>query len=145
MAALSIEGKIFEALATVLASLSWVKTVEYENLRVLPSEWRDFELPSLQFFDNRAIVTHARGDVDVQWSISIELTLKSTADATYSQIDLFDKKQEIETLIGANVDLGISGMKHLKFDGWETDATEMPYLICRIDFTALYKKSFTGC
>lgn len=145
MAASSIEGKIFEALATLLTTLSWVRTVEYENLRVLPTEWRDFELPSLQFFDNRAIVSHARGDVDVQWSISIELTLKSTADAAYTQLDLFDKKQDVENLIGANVDLGIAGMKHLRFDGWETDATDGTYLICRLDFSALYKKPFTGC
>lgn len=145
MAAVSIEGKIFEALAAVLETLPWVATVEYETLRILPGDWRDHELPALQFFDNRAAVAHARGDVDVQWSLSIELVLKSTVDATYTQLDLFDKKQEIESLIGANVDLGIAGMKHLRFDGWETDATLPPYLICRLDFSALYKKPFTGC
>jgi len=145
MPATSIEGKIFEALEAVLISLPWVSTVEYKNLRILPSDWRDHELPGLQFFDNRAGVRHARGDVDVEWSLSIEIVLKSVADSHYTQLDLFDKKQSVEDIIGQNVDLGIAGMKHLRFDGWETDATMPPYLVCRLDFTALYKKSFTGC
>lgn len=147
MAAVSIEGAIFEALATLLGTLSWVKTVEFERPRIVASDWREPELPALQFFDNRAIVTHEGGDISIQWSLSIEIVLKSTQIDTVTQVVLFDKKHEVEDLIGANVDLGIQnlGMQHLRFDGWETDVTEEPYYVCRLDFTALYRKPFTGC
>lgn len=145
MAAVSIEGKIFEALAAVLTALSWVKSVEYERPRIVAGDWLEHELPAVQFFDNRAQVTHAKGDIYVQWALSIEMILKATATNAASQTVLFDRKKEIEDAIGANVDLGIPGMQHLRFDGWETDTTEEPYFVCRLDFTALYKKPFTGC
>lgn len=145
MATVSIEGKIFEALAVVLDAITWVKTVEYQRPRLVASDWREPELPAVQFFDNRASVTHQRGDIMVEWSLSIELILKSTELEVATQSVLFDRKKEIEDAIAANVDLGIPGMQHLRFDGWETDTTEEPYFVCRLDFTALYKKPFTGC
>lgn len=145
MAAVSIEGKIFESLATLLATLTWVNHVEYERPRVIPSDWREHELPSLQFFDNRAAVTHLKGDILVEWQLSIELTMKSTEIDVVTQTVLFDKKKEVEDLIAANVDLNVAGMQHMRFDGWETDTTDEPYYVCRLDFTARYVKPFTGC
>lgn len=147
MAAVSIEGRIFEQLATILDTLSWVETVEYERPRIVASDWREDELPAIQFFDNRAAVTHARGDVNVEWGLSIELIMKQTELADVNQIIFLDKKQEIEDLIGAHVNLDILdlGMIHMRYDGWETDVTEKPYYVCRLDFTAMYIKPFTGC
>lgn len=141
-----IETRILSALATLLTNgLPWVKTVQHDSVYYSPEQIRDHELPMVQFFDNKAAVTHERPQIRPEWSISVELILKSTAEqGKVSQFDLFDKKDDIENLIGQNVNLGIQGVQHIRYDGWETDITSAPVHICRLDFTVLYRKAYTG-
>lgn len=141
----SIETRILAEMATILKTLPWVKLVQYEQIYFSAEQVRDNEIPCIQFFDNKATVSHERSMIRPEWSISVELILRPTSEGgAVAQGDLFDKKDDIEALIGQNVNLGIPGVEHLRYDGWETDFTSNPNLICRLDFSVLYRKTYVG-
>jgi hypothetical protein len=140
---MAIEKDIFSKLKDLLSTLSWVNTVEYENIRMYPGDFQDHEIPCIQFFDGGQALEHAHSRMKVAWAIHIELVLKQTAAGTVNKGDLLDKRQEIEQLIGSNVDLGISGMIHFRYTSNITDLHSIaPYYYTRMDFEALYYKPY---
>ena len=143
----SIEKQIFAQLKAILQTLPWVKTVDSETIRLLVTDFQEHEVPAIQFFDAEEVYAHEQARVKVNWSFTIELVTKSTELNVANQGDLFDKKQDIEELIGANVRLNLPGlgMIHIRYDGSRTDLMSVqPFLIAQMDFTALFYKHFTG-
>ena len=143
---MGIKREIFENLASTLQTLPWVKTIEWEKIRITETDIRDHEVPMIQIYDTGSQNEHQRGNVQASLGIAIELILKQTVLGTASQSELFDKVEEIETLIGNNVDLGVSGMIHLKYISDSTDLhTIEPYYYAVLNFEALYLKRFASC
>lgn len=144
----SIERLVFEALATQLATLTWIKKIEYQNPRVLVSGFDETEIPAVQFWDTGEPFTHIKGHVEAEFGIQIELVMKSTDIDPVGQGDLFDRKDEIEQLFGSDPKLALNNgqIYHLRYDRADTDIfSTPPFLIAQLQFSALLNKPFSGC
>lgn len=138
--------EIFENLASTLSALPWVKTVEWERIRITETDIRDHEIPLIQIYDTGSQNEHQRGNVQSTLGISIELILKQTSLNTASQSELFDMVEEIENAIGGNINLGVSGVIHLRYVSNATDLhTIEPYYYAVLNFEAIYNRLFSSC
>lgn len=143
---MGIKRQIFEALATRLSTLAWVKLVSWEKVRLTESDFQDHEIPCIQMYDTGALNTHQGGRVEARMGIIVELVLKQTTSMVVNQGILFDYVEEIEQLIGGQIDLGVAGVLHLRYVSDNTDLhTINPFYYASLEFEAIYLKSFTGC
>lgn len=140
----TIDSDIMLHLETRLKTLSWVKLVNWKRLRLTSSDFRDSEIPMIQFYDNGQLMTHEAARLKVEWNISVELVLKSLASGEVDVADLLDKRQDVEQCIGAqSTHLGIQGLQHIRYIGNEPDyLSVIPFFITRMDFQALYYKPY---
>ena len=141
-----MKRQIFEKLAALLRTISWVRSVEWEKIRILEADFAEAHLPAIQIYDLNTSNTHQGGRVESRMQLVIELVMKQTATGVVDQGILFDRVEEIERAIGSNIDLGISGMLHLRYVSDTTDRhTIDPYFVAILEFEAIYLKPFTGC
>lgn len=142
---MSVEREIFEALETKLQELSWAKTVDYEKIRVTPTDIQDDELPRIQIYDNTMIVAHERTQLRKTWSIVVELILKTTRAEEVNQGVLLDRKVEIERKVGESPNLGVAGMIHMAYVRADTDLHSIqPYYLARLEFSAIFRTPYSG-
>lgn len=141
---MSIDKQIMQLIETRLQTLPWVKLVNWKRLRLGSSEFRDHEIPLIQFYDAGQRITHEAARLRVEWNISVELVLKSFADNEIDIEDLLDKRQEIEQCLGAQeTHTGLQGLQHLRYTGNEPDFLSIaPFFITRLDFEALFYKPY---
>lgn len=141
-----IDKQIMETLETVLKTLPWVKLVSWKKLRIGVSDFRETELPAIQFYGTGQDMKHQHGKLEVTWRISIEVLLKSKCTGELDMGDLFDKQQEVEQVIGANPNLGIPGVIHFRYIGNQSDLyTILPIYYTRLDFECIFHKPYSGC
>lgn len=140
---MAIDRDIFEALELKLKTLSWVKLVNWKKIRITSSDFRENEVPCIQFYDAGQTITHEHARLNVQWNIAIEIILKSKADGSIDMADLLDKRQEVEQKIGSQPNLGVDGVVHFLYLGNEPDLfTISPFYYTRLDFQAMYYKPY---
>lgn len=141
---MSIDKQIMLLIETRLNTLSWVKLVNWKKLRLSQSDFLDHEVPLIQFYDAGQLIEHESGRLRVTWNISVELVLKSTSSEEIDVEDLLDRRQEVEQCLGSqSTHLGIQGLQHLRYTGNEPDYLSIsPFFITRLDFQALYYKSY---
>lgn len=140
-----IDSTIMTTLEAKLATLSWVKLVTWKRIRLANSDFRDYEIPLIQFYDAGQQIAHEAARLQVTWNISVELVLKSYADGAVDMEDLLEKRQEVEQKIGEQPNLGIAGLLHFRYIGNEPDTfTILPYYYTRMDFQAIYYKPYKG-
>jgi hypothetical protein len=141
---MSIDKDIMLHIENRLNTLSWVKLVNWKKLRLTQSDFLEHEVPLIQFYDAGQMIQHEAARLKVEWNISIELVLKSTSTEEIDVEDLLDRRQEVEQCLGAqSTHLGIQGLQHLRYTGNEPDYLSIsPFFITRMDFVALYYKSY---
>lgn len=148
----SIEALIMANMKSKLEELTWQNLVEYEKIRLLSTDFRDHELPAIQFFDSGRTFQHLKGRVEVEWQITIEVVMKKQADDLVDQSVLLDRMEEIERKIGSNVqlDLGtlassVGSMVHVKYLNAITDLhTLSPFYSGVLNFSANYYKPYVN-
>jgi hypothetical protein len=142
---MAIESDILSALKTTLEGLSWVKTVEYERIRLNFSDFGGHEVPAIQLIDGGQVHLHQNRRLETTWTILIEVVMKSTSFDLVDQGVLLDRRAEVEQLIGANVDLDVPGMIHMRYVGNVTDIHMVdPYFYSQLTFEAVFHKDYTG-
>lgn len=141
---MSIDKDIMLHIEDRLQTLTWVKLVNWKRLRLTSSDFLDHEIPLIQFYDNGQRLTHEAARLRVEWSISVELVLKSFATGEIDVEDLLDKRQDVEQCLGAqSTHLGIQGLQHIRYLSNEPDYLSVsPFFITRLDFEALYYKPY---
>lgn len=142
----SPERDVFTAFYNRLVALSWVKSVAYEKIRVA-MDFQEHEVPAIQIYDGNQEFRHERTRLETDWQIVVELIMKQTVSGVVDQMELFDKKYDIERQLGAMVQLGLqnSGMIHLMYDNAVTDIhTFDPYYVARLTFVVKFYKPFTA-
>lgn len=138
---------ILEALKTQLtAQLTWAKSIQWENIRILASDFNDSEVPAVQFYHVRTDYEHQNGRVQARSLVNIELAMKSSASTVIDQRDLFDKIDAIIEAVGSNPNLGVAGVIHARLISDETDAfTIKPFLLGVVQFEIIYLTKYNGC
>jgi hypothetical protein len=144
---LKIKKQIFQNLSALLKDkCPWARSVSWERIRLLDTDFIESEIPAIQLYDLNTTYTHQSGRVEARMQIVIELVMKQTSQGVVDQGTLFDRLEDIEAAVGSNIDLGISGMLHLRYVSSTTDRhTIEPYYIAALEFEAIYLKPFSGC
>lgn len=143
---MAIEREIFENLQTTLAGISWAETVQYDKIRLSADEFREDEVPVLQFYMVQQLHTHVQGRLETEMEIAVELILRKNADNEVDLGELLDKKMDVEQAIGDNVQLNINGsMIHVSYISAETDLHLIePFYIAIMTYSVKYYKPYTG-
>lgn len=140
---MGIRSDIFDALKTRLSSITGIKTVNWDRIRVSESDFADHEVPAIQFYAGTTTYTHQQGQILAETEIAIEVILRGSSDI--NQADLLDLMEEVEQAIGNNPSLGVSGMLHMVYVSDEIDLhTIDPFYIGRLVFQAVYRKPYVG-
>lgn len=141
---MSIDKDIMLHMEQRLLTLPWVKVVNWKRLRLVTTDFRDHEIPLIQFYDNGQTITHEAARIRVDWNISVELVMKSLATDEIDIEDVMDKRQEVEQCLGAQqTHLGVPGLIHLRYVGNEPDFLSIaPFYVTRLDFQAIYYKPY---
>ena len=148
----SMESDILDNLKTRLDELAWQNSVEFEKIKLHSTDFRDHELPAIQFYDDAKQVRHDQGRILVNWNIVIEIVMKSTSSDVVDQGVLLDRIEDVERKIGENVQLDLGSatssqgtMVHVKYLGASTDlGTLDPLFLGILNFQAEYYKPYTG-
>lgn len=138
---MGVRADLFEALATRLAAISGIKTVEWNRIRISESDFADHELPAIQFYAGMTSYTHQQGQVQAATQIAIEVILRDGDGG--GQADLLDLMETVEQAIGSDPTFGISNMIHMAYLSDEVDLHSIdPFRIGRLTFEALYRKPY---
>jgi hypothetical protein len=146
---MSIQKQLFENLKTKLEEITWQNLVEYENIRLLISDFNQHEFPVIQIYDNGETATPLRALNDVVLNFSVEIVMTRNSGELINQSLLFDRKLEVKRKIGEDPTLGIIGdpsigaFKNVQYIGGVTDFhTLAPHYLARLDFQALFNEPF---
>lgn len=104
----SMKKLILEELSRLLATLDWVRLVNYEVIRLGFSGFLDHEIPVIQIID-QTNVREPENQLDLNtWIIILQVVMKSQVKDQVNQSILFDRMDDIIRLIGSNTVLDIT-------------------------------------
>ena len=135
----SMKTKIATAISATLVTISDLKYVAFDEVRMLASDFQDFELPAVQLIDLGDDNTHEQRRAKKTWNFILELVMSTTTGGKISQKDLWNLLQKIEESLFAKPNLAIAGVIHMKLLGSTTDLHMlMPHYTARIDLQVEY-------
>lgn len=135
----SLKVPISLALVQRLQTVTELKTIEFDKVRLRADDFMSIDCPAVQMIDVAEQIEHERSRAKKTWMISLELIMKGTADQPASQIDLWNLQYKIERALWAEPNLNIPGVIHLRYKGSQTDLHLLdPYFYTRMDFDVLY-------
>jgi len=141
----SNDSEILDALETQLKTLSWVKVVETENIRLGFSELGEHEVPYIQVYDNGQVFEHQRGEILTRWQVAVELVLRSSSENLVNMRTLLDKRQDVEQCIGSKVNLGIAGVINVLYLSNTPDIQIVkPFYVSTLLFEVVYRKRYVA-
>jgi len=142
----TIESTILQRIAEIIEELSWVKKVEYDEIRLQISDIPEQYTPYVQLISGPQLNTHQHRLLVTDWTIGVELVLKKNSQTVVNQVEMLNKKQELEEKIGANAALiTIPGVQHIVYRGATPDMHLFdPYYFVALELGVLYNKPYTG-
>lgn len=134
-----------KTLLTTSASLSDIKTVNFDKVQVAIDDFRDYELPAVQLWDLKQINKHVRGYQEVSWNVALEIIMRQTTAGEVDQKALWDLRRRIELVLWDKPKLGLSFMIHLRYLNNGTDLHLLdPNYLSRMEFEVLFRRQLTG-
>lgn len=142
---MGVRSQIFDAFCAKLEAIPWVNTVAWDKVRIVASDIQAHEVPLIQVYALRGQSIHVGQKIQCNLQIFVELVLRQSDNQAVDQKQLFDYLEDIEQAIGANPNLGVPGMVHVKLLGDEIDLhTIDPFFYGRIAFEAIYHKNYSN-
>ena len=139
---MSRKSEIMDAIVARLNTLvtsSDIAVVNFEVIKLVFSDFEDWELPAVQIIDQGEVVFHERGRVRKEWNIVLELVMKSSETKEIRQKDLFDLQNLIEITLWEFPNLKIPGVIDMKYEGSQTDLHMVtPFYYTRMELTVRY-------
>lgn len=144
---LSMKSRISRAIVAVLETVPGLHTVEFDNVRLLSSDFNDLQVPAVQLIDLGETIQHEHVRAKKTWRISLELVMKEDEHGRVSQEDLWNFTYKIERLLWANPNLLIPGVLQITYIGNATDLHLIkPYYLSKLDFDVIYYENLvTEC
>jgi hypothetical protein len=137
----AISQEIMARLAVVTA----IKTRSFDKIRLLASDFQDWELPLAQVIDLGDNATYINQQRRRTWNLAIEIAIGPKAEDGVNQAELWDLMEEVEVALDALPKLNLSYVIHLKQLGSSTDLHLLePLYTGRIDLTIDYY-SLSSC
>lgn len=142
---MSIEAQIMDEIASRLSNVPEIVTVNKDRIVLSTSDFREHELPAAQVWDIAQTMAHQKQCIEVNWSMSIEIVMKSTETGLANQAELWGLRRKVELALFQDPNLGIPKVIHLQYTGNVTDLHLVePYYIARIDFDVKFMENLTG-
>jgi hypothetical protein len=122
-----------------LATVTAIKTRSFDKIRLLASDFQDFELPAAQVVDLGDAQTYQNFQKRRSWNLAIEIVIGPKPEDGVNQAELWDLMEEVESALDAMPRLNLSFVIHLKLLGSSTDLHLMdPLYTGRIDLQIDY-------
>jgi hypothetical protein len=134
-----MKTQIATAIVNKLSTLTSIKSVSFDRVRMLSSDFQDWEIPAIQIIDLGDDNEHAQRRALKRWNVTIELVMGSKSTGLIFQKDLWNLEQEIERKLWEVPNLAIPSVVHMHLLGSTTDLhTLAPYYTARIDLIIEY-------
>jgi hypothetical protein len=141
----AIEAQIMAAIVARVQTVPDVVKINSDRIILSTSDFRDYELPAVQIWDMAQSISHERARILVNWSMSIEIVMKSLETGIVDQTTLWDLRRDIQLALWAEPNLDIPGVVHMIYTGNVTDLHLMePYYVARIDLDVQFYDDLTG-
>jgi hypothetical protein len=137
----SVRSDIATALLARLATVTELKYRAFDEVRLMASDFQDFELPAAQVIDLQETAEHEMRRKKANWQLAIELIVGPNGAATPSQQTLWDLMQTVERAIWASpANLDLPGkVIQVVIGVSSTDLHLMkPFYLGRLEFSVLY-------
>lgn len=143
---MSIESDISDKIVSIIENdVTGINYVSFDKIKLATSDFEPHEMPAVQIWDNGQAPQHQRGRILVDWSLSLELIMRTEITGEVDQKGLFEKRREIQLALWNRPNLDIPGVTHLIYTGNITDLHLLqPNYIARIDFIVQYYDDLTG-
>ena len=127
-------------ISAVNASLLF-KYASHQVVRMMATDFSEYELPALQFIDLGDDNTHDRTRSKKTWNVILEIVTGPIASTQYvpTQEDLWDLIEQAEQALFVDPKLGLSDVIHMRLLGSSTDLHILkPLYTARIDLQIDY-------
>lgn len=143
----SAKTEIATAIKTQLETLvpASLKTVIIDKIRLLASDFQEWELPAVQVIDLEQGNVHELLRGKETWRLMLEVVIGPTATESPTQIKLWDLTEVIIKKLFETPKLGLAYVVHMKYIGDTTDLHLMePFYTSKIELTVDYYMHLTG-
>ncbi len=135
----SMKSKIADQLLTRLADIPQIKSVSFDSVKLLASDFKEHEIPAIQLIDKVETIAHEMSRVKKTWELQLEVVLKGNEYDQISQQDLWNLVYEIERKLWEQPNLGIAGVVHARYLSNETDLHLLaPFYFAKLNFEIIY-------
>lgn len=137
-----MKSRIGDRLVEILNGVRDVKTVTFDKVKLLASDFGETEIPAIQLIDVSQTGSHEQSRVKYVWLIALELVMKQTTDRSCDQRSLWNLEYQVKRKLWASPNLGIPGVFHIQFVNAETDLHLLePFYFARIFFEVHFYES----
>jgi len=141
----AIETQIIDAIVSRIQTVPEIVTINSDRIVLATSDFQDHEIPAVQIWDLAQSIQHQRGRILVNWSISIEIILRSLESGAASQRSLWDLRRKIQLALWEEPNLNLPGVVHMIYTSNITDLHLVePNYIARLDLDVQFYDELTG-
>ncbi len=135
----SLRAQIAEKIITVINASGYFKWASHETIKMLASDFQEYELPALQLIDLGDDSVHERTRAKKTWNLTLEIVIGPKTNYVPKQTDLWDLLEITEQALFYDPKLGIDEVIHMKLLGSTTDLHILqPLYTARIDLQVDY-------
>lgn len=137
-----MKTRIADKIVEILKTVRDVRTVTFDKVKLLASDFTETEIPAIQLIDVSQTGNHEQSRVKYMWLIALELTMKQTADKACDQRALWNLEYQVKRKLWTTPNLGVPGVVHMQFVNAETDLHLLePFYFARIFFEVHFYES----
>jgi len=135
----SMRTQIAQNIISAINSSGLYKYASYKVIKMLASDFSEYELPAVQFIDLGDDNVHERSRAKKTWNVTLELVIGPKPNYVPQQDDLWDLIELTEQALFINPKLNLYDVIHMKLLGSTTDLhTLQPLYTARIDLQIDY-------
>ncbi len=135
----SLRTEIATKLKTVIENISSITTVSFDDIKLLASDFSEYELPVVQIIDMAEDNTHEMTRAFKIWNISLEIVIGPKLNYVPKQSDLWDLLETIESALFADPKLALPYVTQMTLLGTTTDLHLLkPLYTARMDLQVNY-------
>lgn len=144
---MSIDTDIVDKIISISAAVPGINYAKFDEVKLAIDDFEDHEIPAIQLWDNGRSGKHSQGRILYNWSLSLELIMRSQTTDVVDQKALFEKMREIKLALWDKPNLLIPGVVQLNYVAEVTDLHLLkPNYIGRLDFEVqFYDELVSAC
>lgn len=145
MPPVSLRSQIADALMSRLSLVTEFKYTNFDQVKLVASDFQDFEIPACQVIDLGETVEHEQRRAKKFWNLAIEIVVGPSTSEAPNQKTLWDLMEHTERTLFAVPNFGLAGLVHIHLLATSTDLHFMkPFYVGRLELMAQYYQPLVG-